>query len=172
MSQGMFHCSQELAIKCVLCCQSTPEVHRDSTAQLSWDFQWKAFTKWGSCPPNIDSNLTHNHTELHGFRRLASTPLILSSQPREIGIFIPFLQMWKLRHRVEFPVQDHSQEVAQCQDLNPGLYKGFFPSERLPSSFLWLWVVQRLTVGQAKLVLVFYKLPAKKFLRLWSSIKK
>lgn len=37
---------------------------------------------------------------------------------------------------MKFLVHKHGQEVVQCQDLNPRLGEGFFPSESLLCSFL------------------------------------
>lgn len=131
----MFHYSQERAAKSVLCCQSAPEIHRTLQPSSALTFSGRLFTKWGSYPPNVDSNLIHNHTELHALDLAIDPHLILSSQPREIGFFIPCLHARKLRHRVEFLAHEHSQEVAQCPDLSPGLYEDLFPARSSDSEW-------------------------------------
>lgn len=60
----------------------------------------KAFYKVGFLPPpNVESNLTHNHTELHSFQRPAIYSISSYPQPGEIEIFIPSLQTWEVKYR-------------------------------------------------------------------------
>lgn len=50
------------------------DTHQPGSAETSTR---RLFTKWGSHPPDVEYNLTHNRTELHDFQRLASTPISL-----------------------------------------------------------------------------------------------
>lgn len=69
----MSRCSQELPTGRVLCCQSTTgaDTQQPGSADTS---DGKLFTKWGSSPPNGESNLAPNHTELTAFEGLPPTP--------------------------------------------------------------------------------------------------
>lgn len=80
MPQGMFHCSQELAIKCVSCCQHHRYIAQSSSAETSSN---DLSTRRGSYPPHVETNLTHKHTELHGFQRLVNYPI--SFCPHSLG---------------------------------------------------------------------------------------
>lgn len=132
----------------------------------------KLFTKWCFWLPNIESNLRPNPTELHGFRRLAIYPIsFYPHSPGKRRFSFLFSRLGNGGPERGSLVQEHSQEVAQCQALKSQALRGFLPLS-ISSLFIPLTVIQRLTVGQARLALVFYKLPAKKFLRLWSSKKK
>jgi hypothetical protein len=99
----------------------------------------EGFSLWGSFPQkNVESSVTHNHTEFHGFQRLATFPIascLHSQGERGSHSLSPDSDAEVERGGVPC-ARTHSQEMTQCQDTNPRLSKRRDSS--LPFSFLSL----------------------------------